>query len=85
MSFKVQGLLSEQGAELDSAKQPLEGLQLSAVHGLPSLHTVAVPGRQTLPPQVSPNVQASSSSQGSELATNWQPALGSQLLVVQGL
>jgi hypothetical protein len=64
---------------------PVAGLQASFVHGLLSLHTVAVPGWQLPPPQASPVVQALPSSQAAVLLVNAHPVSGSQVSVVQAL
>lgn len=65
--------------------QPLALAQLSSVQGLPSVQLSAFPGLHAEPPQLSPLVQASPSSQGNVFATFLQPAVGSQVSVVQGL
>src|SRR5438093_1512137 len=53
----VQKLPSSQAALLASFTQPIFLSQLSSVQRLPSLQSMAVPGTQALPPQVSPVVQ----------------------------
>ena len=61
----VQALLSSQALVLLVKTQtPVTGLQLSVEQTLPSSHTVAAPGWQIPPPQVSPVVQAFMSSHG---------------------
>jgi hypothetical protein len=43
-SFSVHALLSLQGNELFGYTQPVAGLQLSSVQGLPSMHSIDSPG-----------------------------------------
>jgi hypothetical protein len=57
---------------------------MSSVQTLPSLQTGGGPPLQTPPPQVSPVVQASPSSQAAVLFEFWQPRTGSQESSVQG-
>ena len=80
----VQLLLSSQVAVLSLNWQPFCVSQLSSVHGLPSLQG-SLPGAMQVPPlHTSPRLQTLPSLQGSWLLANTQPALGSQLSVVQG-
>ena len=55
------------------------------MQGLPSSQTRPLPAWQLPPTQPSPLVQALPSLQGWLLELNWQPCLGSQVSVVQGL
>jgi hypothetical protein len=80
----VQGLLSLHPTELGAYLQ-VPPLQLSLVHGLPSLQFLAVPGLQKPNAQLSPTVQALPSSHKLLLLLETQPLNGSQLSVVQGL
>jgi hypothetical protein len=59
-------------------------LQLSLVHGLLSLHTVAPPGLHAELAQTSPTLQALPSLHGWVLGVLAQPLLGLQLSSVQG-
>ncbi len=59
----VQASPSSQGSVFGTCWQPLAGSQPSSVHGLPSSHATAAPGRQLPAEQLSPEVQASASSQ----------------------
>ncbi len=81
----VQPLLSLQSVVLLVNLQPLTALQLSSVHGLPSLQTTPVPATQTPPLHASPTVQTLPSLQGAVLALLAQPAIGSQESSVQTL
>jgi hypothetical protein len=54
----VQAFPSLQEFVLFACTQPVEGSQLSVVHGFLSLHTTAAPEWQIPPPQTSPAVQA---------------------------
>ena len=65
--------------------QPVAGLQESVVHRLWSSQEMAPPLRQAPSPQVSPEVQALPSSQGTLLLVWAQPVAGAQLSVVQRL
>jgi hypothetical protein len=86
VSPAVQAFPSLQGFVLFVWTQPVDGLQLSSVHGLPSSQlSVPVPGLQTPAPQVSPVVQAFPSSQGFVLFVYTHPVAGLQLSVVQTL
>jgi hypothetical protein len=64
--------------------QPLAGLHESVVHASPSLQTVALPGTQLPPEQVSPVVQALPSEQLAVLFACVQPVAGLQESSVQG-
>ena len=81
----VQAFPSLQGAELFACTQPEAGLQLSSVHGLPSLQFAGAPAWQIPPVHASPVVQAFPSLQGAELFACTQPVEGLQLSSVQGL
>jgi hypothetical protein len=83
-SPSVQTLPSLQGIWLLANTQPVFSSQLSVVHGFWSSQTVATPGRQALPWQLSPTVQALPSLQDSWLLANTQPVFASQLSVVHG-
>jgi hypothetical protein len=75
-SLPVQALPSLQGApllRLLTVQVPLVLSQPSSVHGLPSSHTVALPGLQLPLAQASPVVQASPSLQGRVLGVELQP------------
>ena len=85
VSAPVQALPSSQDAELATKTQPLSGSQLSSVQTLPSLQTLAGPGKHTPPPQKSPSVHWLASEQGNALAVFWHPFIASQLSVVHGL
>ena len=65
--------------------QPVAGLQLSSVHALLSLQTLALPGWQLPPPLVSPTVQAFPSVQALVLFVNTHPDAGLQLSIVHAL
>ena len=65
--------------------QPVAGLQLSSVHALLSLQTLALPGWQLPPPHVSPTVQAFPSVQALVLFVNTHPDAGLQLSFVHPL
>jgi len=80
----VQALPSLHGAALFVNTQPVEVLQESFVHPLPSLHTVAPPGWQLPPPQVSPVVQALPSLHGIVLFVRTQPVAVLHVSVVHG-
>ena len=69
---------------LAKTQAPVAVSQLSAVQAEPSSHTVAVPGKQAPPPQMSPMVQALPSLQGSTLFVEKQPVTALQPSVVQG-
>ena len=97
VSLVVQALPSLQGAVLLVCTQPVDGLQLSSVHGLLSLQLIVVPP-QTPPEQtsfavqapfwqVSPVVQALPSSHGKPLdvLVCTQPVPGVHESVVQTL
>jgi hypothetical protein len=58
----VQAFPSLHGSVLFVWTHPVDGLQVSVVHGLLSLHAVAVPGWHVPPEQESPVVQAFPSS-----------------------
>ena len=81
----VQALLSEHAEVLFVNTQPFSLSQLSSVHGLPSLQTIAVPGTQAPAAHVSPVVHTSPSLQGAALSVLLQPPAVSQISVVQGL
>ena len=76
-----------QGAPLfpAGATQPFVGSQLSAVHGLPSLHASAGPPAHAPPAQVSFVVQAFTSSHGAVLFVNTHPVAGTHVSSVQTL
>ena len=81
----VHRLASVQVALFAKDEQPVAGVQLSSVHGLPSLHTVGAPLRHALLAQTSPLVHALPSSHVNVLALTVQPLSGSHASVVQGL
>ena len=68
VSLVVHALPSSQGAVLGVCAHPLAGLQLSSVHGLPSLHGKGLPAVQAVPTQVSPKVQTLPSVQSAAVA-----------------
>ena len=82
MSPVVHAFPSLQALVLFVNEQPVAGLHVSSVQGLPSLQTVPVPGWQLPPPQVSPDVQGLPSSQAAVLLVNTQPVAGLQVSVV---
>ena len=84
-SFWLQALLSEHGATLLTNAQPLAGLQVSLVHGLPSLQVTAAPPAHAPVLQASPPVQALASSQVAPLLAKAQPVAALQLSLVHGL
>jgi hypothetical protein len=59
----VHAFPSSQAIVLFVKTHPVAGLHASSVHTLPSSQTTGVPGWQAPPPQISPTVQASPSSQ----------------------
>ena len=63
----------------------MAGSQLSVVHALLSLHTVAAPERHVPNAHTSPVVHALPSSQAFVLLAKTQPVAGLQLSVVQPL
>ena len=65
--------------------QPVAGSQLSAVHGLPSLHTSAAPAMQAPDLHASPRVHALPSEQPASVGWNTQPLSGSQKSMVHAL
>jgi hypothetical protein len=69
VSAVVQALPSSHGFVFAVVVHPLEGLQPSSVHGLPSLHCRLAPALHTPPPHTSPDVQALPSSHGEVFAT----------------
>ena len=82
-SLPVHALPSEHPPVAGAVAQPVVGLQLSIVQGLPSSHDTAVPAH--LPPaQVSLVVQVLPSSHAAVFCAVTQPVFGSQLSVVQG-
>ena len=81
----VHALPSSQGLVLLANTHPVAGLHESFVHGLLSLHTVAVPGWQLPPPHVSPVVQGLPSSQAAVLFAKTHPVPGLHESLVQGL
>ncbi len=85
VSLPVHTLPSSQPAAFLTKTQPLTGSQASSVHGLPSLHTTALPALHSPAPHTSAWVQALLSSQGNRLATFLHPWPGSHVSVVQGL
>src|SRR5262244_2190081 len=90
VSAPLHGFPSEQLVLLGTfvcTQAPLDMLQLSLVHGFPSLQLMGVPGVQTPAWQVSAALQGLPSEQLVPLATAvWrQPSTGSQVSVVHGL
>ena len=85
VSLVVQALLSLQDNVFAVLTQPLDGLQLSSVQGLPSLHTLAAPGTHAPLAQMSLTVQALLSLHARIFAANTQPLPLSQLSLVHGL
>jgi len=85
VSFVVQAFPSLHAVVLFVKTQPVDGLQVSVVHTLLSLHTLAPSGWQLPPPQVSPVVQASPSLHGAVLFVNTQPVDVLQVSVVHTL
>ena len=86
LSLVVQTLASSQAPRYGMWVQPVVALQLSMVHGLPSLQSVNAAPKQMVPSQTSPLVHASPSSQVAPLAVVWvQPKLVSHWSVVHGL
>ncbi len=81
----VQALPSLQLSVVGVNTQPPVCEQLSAVHGLPSLQGVVVPGVQMPPPHTSPTVQELPSEQERMLYVVTQPLTGSHASVVQTL
>jgi hypothetical protein len=81
----VHAFPSSQAIVLFVKTHPVAGLHASSVHTLPSSQTTGVPGWQAPPPQISPTVQASPSSQAFVLFVNTHPLTGLQLSVVQRL
>jgi hypothetical protein len=84
-SICVQALPSSHDAVLLVWTQPVAGLQLSSVQGLPSSQPSAAPAWQLPPPQVSPIVQALPSSHEAVLLVWTQPVAGLQLSSVHAL
>jgi hypothetical protein len=80
----VHALLSVHKAALATNAQPLAGLQLSSVQGLPSLQVAVAPGLQAPVLQVSPKVHKLPSLHGAVLAADLQPPEESHVSVVQG-
>jgi hypothetical protein len=86
-SAVVQALPSSQALVLAAkAQAPVATLQLSVVHGLPSLQVLLGPATQALALQASATVQAlPSASHGALLALWMQPSLASQISSVHAL
>ena len=84
MSPLVQALPSLHAAELLVCAQPVAGLQVSSVHGLPSEQLTVEPPRHAPPTQVSLTVQASPSLHAAELLVCVQPLVGLHASSVQG-
>jgi hypothetical protein len=84
MSPVVQAFPSSHGIVLLVYTQPVNGLQLSVVHGLLSLQTIAAPWHEP-PLHDSPAVQALPSLQAFVLLVNTHPVAGLQLSFVQAL
>ena len=76
---------SLQEAELSVNTQPVAGLQESAVQALLSLQTVAVPGWQLPPLQISPVVHTLPSLQAFVLFVKTHPVAGLHASLVHGL
>src|SRR5207244_163850 len=85
VSLVVQALPSLHGSVLLAWTQPVVGLQLSSVEGLPSSQVGAGPPTHCPPLQVSLVVQALPSVQGSVLLPWRQPVVGLQLSSVHRL
>ena len=83
MSPDVHAFPSSQAAVLFVNTQPAAGSHVSVVHTLPSLQMTADPAWQVPPPQASPVVQASPSSQAFVLFAKTQPEAGLHESVVQ--
>lgn len=81
----VHALLSLHSAIFAAKTQPILRSHLSSLHGLLSLHTTNLPATQPPSAHTSPAVQASPSSQITELALFLQPLPASQLSVVHSL
>jgi hypothetical protein len=79
----VQALTSSQGTVLLARMQPVVGLQLSSVQGLPSSQLGGAPPLQVPLSQVSLVVQTFPSSHGFALFVKTQPVAGLQLSSVQ--
>ena len=84
-SPRVQTEPSLHVAALALCLQPLMALQVSDVQSFPSLQSVATPGRQTPPWQLSPRVQTEPSSQLARFGVLLQPLAGRQASSVHGL
>ena len=82
-SFSVHELPSSHASVLGVNTQPLAMLQLSSVHGLPSVHARIAPGLQAPPAHVSLVVQTLPSVQAAVLLLWVQPATVSHASSVQ--
>ena len=81
----MQTLPSLQVALISVCTHPVAGSQLSAVHALWSLQSVAAPGRQAPPPQTSPAVHALPSLHALDVFVWKQPEAGLHPSLVQTL